>query len=300
MSKSLGIILGVLLIMSLVGNGILYTNLQGTNRDLNSLEKELSQLKTNYSNLQNRAKSLESSLKEKERSINEQKAKLEELDKKVIDYQREINLFSGKLSLLNQTLKNKNSQIEKLKKELDDKTAQITILNGKIMTLQTNLNNLKEYNKNVMFGMDYIYLAIDLRDSGIIYEIELGDAYYNTHYFYNASYYYTIARDKFSQAKQYFMIAEKYFRKAKEYAPEEQGELIDNFIQASIYGAKAMDARYYVADYMRLACEYYAQGDYDKGDYYVEKANTNVHEYNTYYDKFIVYAKFIDDYFGNG
>ncbi|MBO8175423.1 MAG: hypothetical protein H0Z18_09215 [Thermococcus sp.] len=299
MNKSLSIILGVLLIISLAGNGVLYTNLQSTSRTLDSLEKELSQLKTDYSNLQNQAKTLESSLKEKEATITEQKTKLEELGKKIMNYQKEINLLSSRLSLLNQTLKDKDFQIEELKKELDDKDAQITILNGKISTLQTNLENLKEYNKNVMFGMNFFYLALDLRDAGIVYEIDVGDTYYNNNDFYNASYYYALARDHYSSAKQYFMIAEKYFRKAKDYAPDDEAELIDNFIQAAIYGAKAMNARYYVAEYMRMACEYYAQGDYENGDKYVEKANTKIHEYNTYYDKFVVYAKFIDDYFGN-
>ncbi|MFA4641535.1 hypothetical protein [Pyrococcus kukulkanii] len=148
------------------------------------------------------------------------------------------------------------------------------------------------------FGMYYFFSALRSWDSADVYRT-IAENHYDAGYFSNASKYYELARDNYGHARQMFLLAKEYFSEALKHAPEgEEKGMLESFIHAAEYGAKAMDVIYYIMDNMSLASYYYSVNDNKKGDYYVERANELVKDYNEYFTKYNMYANKLDRYFG--
>jgi len=276
MNKTLPVVLGLLLVVSVVGNVFLYSEVQKKDAEISGLQADLATWKDNYSKLDEHATSLEEQL-------NEANSKLTEYEKQISDLQGQINELKD--------------QINELNAQLDDKNAQISILQGQLDNAQTNLDNLENLYENMKFGLFYARGARGLSEGGD-WAYHIAGLHYDARSNSDAREYYLEAASYYKGAKQSYLKAEDYFKKALEYVEGDEEELINNYLKVVQYGVKLTDAMYYAASYMADACYYYDIGDYENGDYYVDKANEQIKMYNSYLDTYNLYAEKIDEYFG--
>ena len=283
MNKTLVVVLGLLLVVSVAGNTFLYNEVQNKGAEISRLQADLATWKNEYSKLDEHAKSLEE--------------QLNEANSKLAEYEKQVGELQGQIVKYEEDLEGLKDQINELSTQLDDKNAKISILQGQLNTAQTDLSNLENLYENMKFGAFYFSIARLDGERGNYY-YDLAGIFYNANYFLNASEYYQYAESYYKWAKQEYLEAEGYLKTALQYAEGDDRELVSNYLKMVEYGIELMDAMYLASSYMANACDSYASGDYESGDYWVDKVNEKIEDYNSYLGGYNLYAGKISKYFG--
>ncbi len=126
-------------------------------------------------------------------------------------------------------------------------------------------------------------------DNALLNEGLAKSAEYEAEYFYNldiynlSEIYYSYAKEYYDYATSGFGTADALLKQAKNYANSDKTlEYISKYIDVNSY-SEDIDGLYsQISESRRLACHYYNLSEWDAGDTYGNKANSNIEELNNF------------------